>query len=96
MNKIIAAWAKVKDFFSSVFNYIRIDGFLHLMAAALILLSLRPIIGYLWAITITVLVCVAKELHDKFSGKGAAEWHDIICDVIGIIYASIVILISLL
>ena len=86
---------KVKELIIKVKGYVRVDGLLHIMASAIILLSLHPFIGYLWSLAITIVTGIAKELSDRYS-DGAAEWHDIICDAIGIVYASVVFLISLL
>ena len=95
MNKFGIVWSKVKELITKVKGYVRLDGLLHIMASAIILLSLYPFIGYLWSLAITIVAGIAKELYDRYS-DGAAEWHDIICDAIGIMYASVVFLISLL
>lgn len=86
---------KVKELITKARSYVRVDGLLHIMASAIILLSLFPFIGYLWSLAITIVAGIAKELYDRFS-DGSAEWHDLICDAIGIVYASVVFLISLL
>ena len=86
---------RVKEFITKARGYVRVDGLLHIMASAIILLSLHPFIGYLWSLAITIVAGITKELYDRFS-DGAAEWHDLICDAIGIVYASVVILLSLL
>ena len=39
---------------------------------------------YLAAI-ITFAICIGKEVYDKTTNKGCAEWEDLIADVIGII-----------
>ena len=102
MNKFVIFWSKVKELMikvkeliTKVKGYVRLDGLLHIMASAIILLSLHPFFGYLWSLAITIVAGIAKELYDRYS-DGAAEWHDIICDAIGIVYASVVFLISLL
>ena len=104
MNKFVIFWSKVKELMikvkeliTKVKGYVRVDGLLHIMASAIILLSLLPFIGYLWSLAITIVAGIAKELvYDLWLKKGTAEWHDIICDAIGIVYASVVFLISLL
>lgn len=85
----------VKNLITKARCYIRVDGLLHIMASAIILLSLHPFIGYLWSLAITIVAGITKELYDRFT-DGAAEWHDLICDAIGIGYASMVILLGLL
>lgn len=100
MNKFVTFWSKVKELMikvkeliTKVKGYVRVDGLLHIMASAIILLSLLPFIGYLWSLAITIVAGIAKELYDRYS-DGAAEWHDIICDAIGIVYATVVFLVS--
>ena len=109
MNKFVQFWSKVKvlmtkvkeiltrvkEHMTKVRGYVRVDGLLHIMASAIILLSLHPFIGYLWSLAITIVAGITKELYDRFT-DGAAEWHDLICDAIGIVYSSMVILIGIL
>lgn len=39
-----------------------------------------------WATMLIVMgVAVGKEIYDKVSGKGSAEWGDVAADVLGII-----------
>lgn len=85
----------VKEFVAKARDYVRVDGLLHIMASAIILLSLHTFMGYLWSLAITIVAGITKELHDRFT-DGAVEWHDLICDAIGIVYASMVILIGIL
>ena len=94
-SKVKKLMTKVKEFITKVRGYVRVDGLLHIMASAIILLSLHPFIGYLWSLAITIVAGITKELYDRFT-DGAAEWHDLICDAIGIVYASMVILIGIL
>lgn len=94
-SKVKKLMTKVKEFITKVRGYVRVDGLLHIMASAIILLSLHPFIGYLWSLAITIVAGITKELYDRFT-DGAAEWHDLICDAIGIVYASMVILLGLL
>ena len=95
MTKLKEILTRVKEFITKVRGYVRVDGLLHIMASAIILLSLHPFIGYLWSLAITIVAGITKELYDRFT-DGAAEWHDLICDAIGIVYASMVILIGIL
>lgn len=95
MTKLKEILTRVKEFITKVRGYVRVDGLLHIIASAIILLSLHPFIGYLWSLAITIVAGITKELYDRFT-DGAAEWHDLICDAIGIVYASMVILISIL
>lgn len=77
-------------------SWFRHDGFDHMVLSALLVLAMgwiRP----LWIPAIVALVIGAgKEIYDKVSGKGTAEWHDIICDLIGIALGYLIILINFL
>lgn len=95
MTKVKEILTRVKELITKVKGYVRVDGLLHIMASVIILLSLYPFIGYLWSLAITIVAGITKELYDRFT-DGAAEWHDLICDAIGIVYASMVILIGIL
>ena len=37
------------------------------------------------AVLITLAIGIGKEVYDKISGKGCAEWLDLIADIVGII-----------
>jgi Fe-S cluster biosynthesis and repair protein YggX len=37
----------------------------------------------------TLSIGIGKEVYDKVSKKGWAEWKDIICDIIGIIIGAL-------
>ena len=111
MNKFAALWSKVKGLatkfkelmtkvmglFTKVWGYVRVDGLLHILCVAILALSLFSFLPFIASIAIAAAVAVAKELiYDLWLKKGVAEWHDIICDLVGLIYASIVYLIGLL
>lgn len=69
---------------SAIKRWVRTDGLLHMLVSALLVVAfgwIRP----LWvAPAVAMAIGIAKEIYDKVSGKGTAEWHDIICDIIGI------------
>jgi len=73
-------------FLKKVWAWVRTDGLLHALACAAIVLSfgwIRPV----WiSVTIAVVIAAAKEIYDKVTGRGTAEWHDVICDLAGILY----------
>lgn len=97
MNKFKNLIQIVRKYFRIVCNYVRIDGFLHILCVAILALSLFSFLPYIPSIIIAAAIAVAKELiYDLWLKKGVAEWHDIICDLAGLIYASIVYLIGLL
>lgn len=93
MNKLKNIIQIVRKFLEKVWHYVRIDGLLHFVCTALIFLTFRHIVSFWWAFLLTVLVFIAKEVYDRLSDKGSAEWHDVFCDLAGLLFA---ILVSLL
>ena len=53
--------------------------------SAIIAVALNLFLPWWVAGLITLAIGVGKEVYDKVSGKGFAEWKDIICDIIGIL-----------
>lgn len=97
MNKFKNLIQIVRKYFRIVCNYVRMDGLLHILCVAILALSLFSFLLYIPSIIIVAAIAIAKELiYDLWLKKGVAEWHDIICDLAGLIYASIVYLIGLL
>lgn len=97
MNKLKNLIQIVRKYFRFVCDYVRMDGLLHILCVAILALSLFSFLPYIASIAIAAAVAVAKELiYDLWLKKGVAEWHDIMCDLAGLIYASIVYLIGLL
>lgn len=104
MNKFVTLWSKVKglatkvkELVTKVKDYVRVDGLLHILCVAILALSLFSFLPYIASMAISAAVAIAKELiYDLWLKKGVAEWHDIICDLAGLIYASIVYLVGLL
>lgn len=97
MNKFKNLIQIVRKYFRIVCNYVRMDGLLHILCVAILALSLFSFLTYIPSIIIVAAIAIAKELiYDLWLKKGVAEWRDIICDLAGLIYASIVYLIVLL
>lgn len=80
-------WAKVKAFFEGVWRWVRVDGLLHILAVYAIVLTFCGPLSWWVADLIAVGVFIIKELVDLISKKGTAEWHDVICDIAGLILA---------
>ena len=59
------------------------DKLLHFTVSAIISAALHIIFPSLLAIAITLTLGVGKEAYDKVSGKGNAEWKDLIADLLG-------------
>lgn len=69
-----------------IIKLIGTDGLLH-FSISLTLSSILSAIGMpVWCVlTLVVGVGIAKEVYDKTTGKGCAEWKDLICDIFGAI-----------
>jgi len=88
-------WQKILAFLKSVWKWIRTDGLLHISIAALIVCAfgwIRPV----WIpALISLISCIAKEIYDYLHpDKHTAEWHDVICDLIGIAGGVIIVLLN--
>lgn len=84
-------WAKVKAFFEKIWRWVRVDGLLYILATYAIVFTFYRPLTWWEANLIAVGVFVIKELVDLVTKKGTAEWHDVICDVIGLVLADGVI-----
>ena len=77
---------KINDWIVEAMGY---DGIVHCLISAL-LTALIGIFTPWWLAAIIVLVIgAAKELYDKWSGKGNAEVQDMMCNIIGIIIGAL-------
>lgn len=66
-----------------------IDGLTHIIVMTIIS-KMALIFLPVWVmIFVMLLVAVSKELLDRFTGQGTAEWKDFFCDVAGIMIAMI-------
>ena len=77
---------KVKD-------WVRTDGLLHIETCFIIYVIMNALFTWWVALLMTVAAAVGKEIYDHVSGKGTAEWHDVICDAAGLLLAILVALI---
>ena len=74
---------KIKDFFG-------IDGLLHMMATALIILSVAQLTYWQWGLLAALWIGLGKEVFDHYRGRHAEDHaRDLAADGIGIIYAII-------
>ena len=60
------------------------DKLLHVVVSAALSAVLALVLPWWAAALITLAIGVAKEVYDKVSGRGCAEWGDLLADVIGI------------
>ena len=60
------------------------DGLMHIVLSAIMVGTLKHIIGALGAVAVVALIGIGKEIYDRRTGKGCAEFKDIACDLAGI------------
>lgn len=60
------------------------DGLLHIVLSAIMVGTLKHIIGALGAVAVVSLIGIGKEIYDRRTDKGCAEFKDIACDLVGI------------
>lgn len=61
------------------------DKYKHIVVASIMAALLSLVLPWWGASLITLGIGVAKEIYDKASGKGCAEWKDLAADIVGII-----------
>ena len=74
-----------------IWAWIRRDGLLHIETCALIAILFGIILPWWAAGIIALLAGIGKELWD--TKHGVANWHDAICDFIGVVIGTAIILI---
>lgn len=62
-----------------------IDKYKHIVVSAIIAVALNLFLTWWVAGLVTLAIGVGKEVYDKVSGKGCAEWSDLAADVVGIL-----------
>lgn len=70
---------------SIVESLFREDKLKHIVVSAIIMVALSIVLPKLVAAAITFSIGICKEVYDKVSKKGSAEWKDILADSVGII-----------
>ena len=61
------------------------DKLRYIIVSAIIAVVLNLILPWWVAGLITLVIGVGKEVYDKVTGKGHAEWEDLVADVVGIV-----------
>ena len=88
MEKFKAILTKVKGWF-------REDGLQRLVVSTLILVALGWIRPFWIPVLVTILIGAGKEVYDYFHQEThSAEWHDFICDLIGIAFGCLFVLLN--
>jgi hypothetical protein len=65
-------------------SLLREDKLKHVVVSAIMAVVLNLILPWWVAGLLTLAIGVGKEVYDKLSGKGHAEWEDLVADVVGI------------
>ena len=73
-------------------QWIRRDGLLHITVSMLLVIAASVLLPVWLSALIVLAIGVGKEIWDKYNG-GACNWHDIICDIIGLAIGTVIILI---
>ena len=69
-----------------ILNWFGTDGLAHVLVSLILCAVLAAFLPWWAAALITLAIGVAKELiWDRWMGRGTADWHDIICDALGIV-----------
>lgn len=82
-------------FLKKIWGWVRTDGLLHIETSAMIVLALDAVCPWWIGNIVSATAGIGKEIWDRTHG-GSSEWHDIICDAIGIVIADIIILLKYL
>ena len=72
-----------------LFTLMGTDGMKHFIISATLTALLTLILPWYWAALITLAVGLVKEAYDRVSGRGMAEWKDVLCNLAGIIIGAI-------
>lgn len=64
---------------------IKEDKLKHVVVSAIIAVVLNLFLPWWVAALITLAIGVGKEVYDKVSKKGCAEWKDLLADLVGIL-----------
>lgn len=70
---------------NKLFDMIGYDGCKHIILSAILTVVAKWLLPVWVAVVLVLAIGIAKEIYDKVSGKGCAEWKDIACDTAGII-----------
>ena len=67
------------------------DKMLHFSCAMLCMIVVSLLTNDCIGLITALAVSIGKELYDKFSGKGCAEWGDLISDFLGMLVGYILV-----
>lgn len=73
---------KISNFLKSTIGF---DGLLHFAISAILMGTLKHIVGWLIAFIIVMFIGFFKEGYDKIGDKGTPELKDLFCNACGMI-----------
>ena len=73
---------KISNFLKSTIGF---DGLLHFAISAILMSTLKHIVGWLIAFIIVMFIGFFKEGYDKISDKGEPELRGLFCNACGVI-----------
>ena len=90
---------KILEFIKNVKDWVAVDGLLHIETSGIICLLLLLLgVNILYSISLSIIIGILKEIYDIFIKKSNTYYqslHDIICDLIGIAFSSIVYILTI-
>lgn len=72
-----------------IFTFMANDGMKHFILSATLTALLALILPWWMAAAGTLAVGLGKEAYDRITGRGMAEWKDVVCNIAGIIVGAI-------
>ena len=90
---------KILEFIKNVKDWVATDGLLHIETSGIICLLLLLLgVNIPYSISLSIIIGILKEVYDIFIKKSntySQSIHDIICDLIGIAFSSIVYILTI-
>lgn len=74
---------------NKIFSHMGTDGMKHFILSATLTALLALALPSWAAVLTTLAIGLGKETYDRFSGRGAAEWKDVCCNLCGILIGMI-------
>lgn len=75
--------------FEKLFTLMGVDGMKHFILSAALTALLAIVLPWWMAAAGTLAVGLGKEAYDRITGRGMAEWKDVVCNLAGIIIGAI-------
>lgn len=84
----------MRGILNRICKLVRYDGFLHIETCLTITLVFGWLLPWWWTGGIVAMCAgVGKEIWDR--KHGACDWHDIICDIIGVVLGMLILFVKI-